>query len=95
MRSDTAGLIQTEDQRKNRAFNSLRTEFSRQMHSRFHEVKANIEDIWDLVENKVALEDRLRILAAKPEYTTNNLKDMALIGCILWNGLEDPEPAPE
>jgi hypothetical protein len=95
MRTNPELLIQTEEDRKNRAFNQLRTDFSKVMLRRFHEIKGNIEDIWELTENKGLLFNRLQVIAEKDaaDVTENNLKDMALICCILWNDSDtDPEP---
>jgi hypothetical protein len=67
------------------------------MLKRFHKIKSSIEDIWDLVTNKAALAGRLQTIAARDPstWTINNLMDMALICCILWNDTEDPAPEPE
>ena len=77
------------DGQKYRAFNELRTTFSKTLLSRFYEVKDVIEDVFDLANTKALLEGRLKVLAAKEVYTAKNLVDMALISCILWNGVED------
>ena len=97
MRNDFANHAVSEDNQKNVAFNVLRTTFSKAMLKRFHEVKAVIEDIWDLATNKAALAGRLKTIAFKDSstWTVNNLLDMALICCILWNDTEDPAPEPE
>jgi hypothetical protein len=87
MRSDPSLLVRTDEQRKGAAFNTLRTDFSKAILSRFYEIKGNIENIWELAENKSLLFARLQTIAAKDpaDLTENNLKDMALISCILWN----------
>ena len=94
MRNDFANHAVSEDTQKNKAFNVLRTTFSSAILNRFHEIKTVIEDIWDLVANKAVLAGRLQTIAAKDPstWTINNLLDMALICCILWNDTEDPEP---
>ena len=78
---------------KNATFNTMRTEFSRAMLKRFHKVKDIIEDIWDLDNTAALLAGRLKTIAAKDPsaWTTKNLIDMALISCLLWNGVEDEE----
>jgi hypothetical protein len=94
MRTDPLSFAKTEEDHKNMAFNELRTSFSREMLRRFHEIKGNIEDIWELTENKGLLFSRLQVIAEKDaaDVTENNLKDMALICCILWNGSDETSP---
>jgi hypothetical protein len=94
MRSDPLLFAKTEEDHKNMAFNELRTDFSKAILKRFHEIKGNIEDIWDIVQNKGLLFSRLQTIAAKDpaDLTENNLKDMALICCILWNGVDPTLP---
>jgi hypothetical protein len=79
------------DEVKNSTFNVMRTEFSRAMLKRFHKVKDVLENIWDLDNTKALLAGRLQLIAAKdPEtWTTKNLVDMALISCLLWNGVAE------
>jgi hypothetical protein len=93
MRSDPTSHVRTTDQLKSIAFNELRTDFSRAMLKRFHEIKDNIENIWELTENKGLLFARLQTIAAKDpaDLTENNLKDMALIACFLWNEGDPPQ----
>jgi hypothetical protein len=71
----------------------MRTEFSREMLKRFHQVKSTLEDIWDLDNTKDLLAGRLQTIAAKDPstWTARNLIDMSLISCLLWNGVEDEE----
>ena len=87
LRHDFTNMAISEDEQKSRAFNLLRHEFSKETLKRFHEVKDSIENVWDLVANKAALSERLSTIASKDPmtWTDNNLKDMALICCILWN----------
>ena len=89
LRTDHKSFETTEEDRKNRAFNELRTDFSKEMLKRFHEVKENIEDIWDLLSNETALSSRLKTLALREVWTENNLKDMALLCCVLWNNSDE------
>jgi hypothetical protein len=97
MRTDFTDEAISENAQKNRAFNILRNNFSREILRRFHGIKSSIEDIWDLVTNKAVLSGRLQTIAARDPstWTINNLMDMALICCILWNDTEDIPPEPE
>jgi hypothetical protein len=81
---------------KNDTFNHMRTEFSRKLLMRFHKIKDVLENIWDLDNTKALLAGRLQTIAAKdPEtWTAKNLIDMALISCLLWNGVEDEVEEP-
>jgi hypothetical protein len=81
------------DSVKSSMFNTLRHEFSRVLLKRFHAVKNILEDIWDLNNTKALLAGRLQALAAKDPntWTAKNLIDMALISCLLWNGVPDED----
>ena len=94
MRYDYLDQMVTEETQKNKSFNILRTAFSGIMLLRFRDIRGSIENIWDLVANKAALAGRLQTIAAKDPstWTINNLIDMSLICCILWNGTEDTSP---
>jgi hypothetical protein len=93
MRSDPTSLVRSDNELEGIAFNELRTDFSRAMLKRFHEIKGNIENIWELTENKGLLFARLQTIAAKDpaDLTGNNLKDIALIACFLWNEGDPPQ----
>ena len=84
------GLIGVETVKDN-TFNTIRHEFSRAILRRFHVVKGILEDIWDLDNTKALLAGRLQAIALKDPgtWTAKNLIDMALISCLLWNGVED------
>jgi hypothetical protein len=93
MRFDYNDKLVGEETVKNETFNHMRTEFSREMLKRFHQVKSTLEDIWDLDNTKDLLAGRLQTIAAKDPstWTARNLIDMSLISCLLWNGVEDEE----
>jgi len=73
------------EQAEGKAFNMLRTDFSKELLRRFHEVKDTIEDWTDVIAVEALVKARLKTLADKETWTENNLIDMALISCILWN----------
>lgn len=77
------------DGQKYAAFNNLRATFSKALLKRFYEIKDVIEDVFDLANTQAVLEGRLKVLAAKEVYTAKNLIDIALISCVLWNGVDD------
>ena len=87
LRIDYKDLTMSDDLKKGKAFNTLRNEFSSAILKRFVDIRDSIEDIWDLVTNKSFLEARLQTISAKDPstWTEKNLKDMAIICCILWN----------
>jgi len=91
MRFDYNSSLVTVEDVKNSTFNTMRTEFARAILRRFHEVKETLENVWDLDNTKALLAGRLRTIAAKSPstWTARNLIDMALICCLLWNGVED------
>jgi hypothetical protein len=91
LRFDYSKKMVGEETVKNETFNHMRTAFSSQILHRFHKVKDVLENIWDLDNTKSLLAGRLQVIAAKdPEaWTTKNLIDMALISCLLWNGVGD------
>lgn len=72
-----------------RAFSRLSEDFNQEVRVRFQAVKGNIED-WQDPANEALLKARLGVLAAKPQLTEDNLKDMALISMLLYNIHEVP-----
>jgi hypothetical protein len=96
MRFDYNDKLVGEETVKNDTFNHMRTEFSRAVLKRYHGVKGVLENIWDLDNTKALLSGRLQTIAAKdPEtWTAKNLIDMALISCLLWNGVDDEVEEP-
>jgi hypothetical protein len=62
------------------------SEFKRVLLAQFKLRKNNIEDWQDLDETKLEqLQNRLRVIADKSDWSMNNLLDMALISALLWN----------
>ena len=82
---------------KERMAGALLKDFSNHKVSRYLEVKDVLEDIWDVDANKLVRIDRLRTISDKAPatWTANDLLDMSLICCILWNAVPDPPPEPE
>jgi len=71
-----------------KVFNSLRSDFSQAVLERFIQIKDQVEDWTDAIALEAQLRTRLQTIAAKATYTENNLIDMALISCMLWNIVE-------
>lgn len=67
-----------------RAFRKLSEEFNNNVWARFFQVKGNLED-WQDPLNETLLTDRLKVLAAKAVLTEDNLMDVALIATLLYN----------
>ena len=82
------------DTQKKQALNYLLRSFCFTIFKRFIDVRSQIEDIWDLVTNESLLKGRLKTLVSKDVYKESDLVDIALLSCILWNGVEDPPPTP-
>jgi hypothetical protein len=93
MRHNFADKFKTEDEHRSTTFNEMRHDFSKALLKRFHKIKDAIEDIFDLDNTKALLAARLKTIADKnpQNWTAKNLIDMALISCILWNGVDDEE----
>jgi hypothetical protein len=91
LRHDYQTDLPDENAVKASMFNKLRRSFSKAVLRRFYVVEDQIEDIWDLTSNYNLLADRLKDIAGKDPatWTAKNLVTMALICCILWNGIED------
>ena len=72
-------------------YNTLNHEFRKAILRRFLQVKDNIENWQDAINNEALLADRLQTIAAKDPatWTENNLSDMALICSILFNITDD------
>ena len=68
-------------------YNTLNQDFRKALLRRFVQVKDNIEDWQDVINNQALLAGRLQTIAAKDPatWTENNLLDMALICSILFN----------
>jgi hypothetical protein len=61
-------------------------EFKQELHKQFKKRKEILEDWQDLTPARAAqLKNRLQVIAQKPEWSVNNLLDMALIASLLWN----------
>ena len=96
MREDYQTQEISVEMQKQKAFYRLLNTFYRSSRNRFSDLKENVGDIWDMVANEDAIHTRLKNLANKGlgSISSENLFDMSLICCILWNNIPDSNEQP-
>lgn len=76
---------------KNESFNELRHTFSKDVLRRYHQIKENLENFDEIIANESVIITRLKNIASKDTYTDNDLLNMGVGLCFLYNITDDGE----
>jgi len=74
---------------QNDSFNELRNEFGKDVLRRYHQIKDNLENFDEIVANESVIITRLKNIASKSTYTENDLLNMGVGLCFLYNITDD------